>query len=207
MARAAERGFTLLETVVTLAILSAIAGILAVAFRMASASVSRGEETSRESARLRAGIALVERAVRSADALTLKAGEARGPFFRGERDRLRFLSASPPSAHAGGGIRLVALAGAGHAGLVLAEASPFRIGGGDDWEGTAGARPVLPGAREVAFSYSAGPDERGAWEWVEAWDGAEAGRLPAAVRVELTSAAEDGAPLKTSFVVPVPAGG
>lgn len=201
-AREARAGFTLLETVVALTLLAAIAGFLAIAFRMASASIARGEDAARESARIRAGIAILERAVRSADAMPFAQGDRAAPYFRGERERVRLLSASPPSAVAGAGPRLLSFSGSVQ-GLMMAAASPFRAGGPQDWEGTEGARPVVPEARAVVFSYSAGPDEEGAWEWVEEWDAAEAGRLPAAVRVELTTQAESGMPLSTSFVVPV----
>jgi general secretion pathway protein J len=206
-ARRDNGGFTLLEMVVAMTLVAAMAGILAVAFRMASASTGRGGDVTRQMARLRAGIAVVERALRSADAMPLATGDKPVPYFRGERTRLRFLSACPPSAASGGGLRLLSLFGSESAGLALADASPFRVDGADGWEGRDGARPILPGATEIAFSYSAGPGKDGAWEWDESWDAAEKGALPAAVRVELITADAAGGTLKTAFVVPVFGGG
>jgi hypothetical protein len=91
-------------------------------------------------------------------------------------------------------------------GLAISTASPFRLEGAAAWEGAEGARVLVRGAGELAFSYSKGPDEEGRWEWLDGWDPAETGQLPAAVRVEFTVAAEEGRG-KTAFVVPIPAGG
>ncbi len=206
-ARGGNGGFTLLEMIVAMTLMAAMAGFLAVAFRMASASTERGEAVTRQMARLRAGIAIVERAVRSADAMPLTAADKPGPYFLGERNRLRFLTACPPSAAYGGGLRLLSLFGSDAEGLALGDAPPFRAGGVDAWKGTEGARPILPGARKIAFSYSGGPDKDGAWGWTDTWDAAEKGHLPAAVRVELTTNDPGGGSLKTAFVVPIFGGG
>jgi hypothetical protein len=85
-------------------------------------------------------------------------------------------------------------------------ASPFRDGGAESWEGTENLRILVPGAGELAFSYSAGPTMEGAWEWQPSWDQKETGSLPAAVRVEFSVPSPSG-PRKIAFVVPVPAGG
>jgi hypothetical protein len=90
-------------------------------------------------------------------------------------------------------------------GIAVAAASPFRAEGAERWEGTENARTLVPGAVELAFSYSAGPTKEGTWEWLPAWDPKETGPLPAAVRVEFSVPSPSG-PRKTAFVVPVPAG-
>ena len=162
-------------------------------------------------ARLRAGVAVLERTIRSADKSDLPGGDRPSPFFLGERDRVRFLSTVPLSGGSPGGYRLLCLAGGGDAvpgdeGMTVSESSPFRAGGADAWDGEEGRRVLLPGAQEIGFSYSLGPSEEGKWEWAESWDARELGALPAAVRVEFTTSA-GGNPLRTSFVVPILAGG
>jgi general secretion pathway protein J len=207
-ARDASRGFTLLELVAALAILALIAGSVAVGIRLASRSIERGEAVAREAARLRATVGIVERALCSLDPLPIPVLDNTTVYFSGEGKKLRFLTSLAPSAIGGGGLRLISffeLSGPG-GGLAVATAPPFRPGGAGSWEGSEGARILVPGATEVSFTYSEGPAEDGTWEWFPAWEPQEAGALPVAVRVEFTAPGEDG-PRKTAFVVPVPAGG
>lgn len=203
-------GFTLLEMVVSLTILAAIATFLVVTFRLAGESIARGERTALDMARLRAGTEVLQRAIRSADPLALLPAEgARVPYFRGESGRVRFLSAGAPSSVSGGGFRLLCLAGGdrpGNArGLVLSEAPPLRAEGVEGWEGADNPRVLVADASEVTFAYSRGPADDGKWEWLAAWDSREEKALPAAVRVEFVVGAEGG-PRRTALVVPVPAG-
>ena len=203
------RGFTLLELVIALAILAMIAGSVAVGIRLAVASIERGEAVTREAARLRAVVGIFERALLSADPLPIPVGDNTTLYFAGEEKSVRFLTAGAPSATHGGGLRLISFfqrTGGEGDGIAVATASPFRTEGAERWEGTDEARILVPGGRELAFSYSPGPTEEGAWEWLPSWDPKETGRLPAAVRVEFTVPSPSG-PRKTAFVVPVPAGG
>jgi prepilin-type N-terminal cleavage/methylation domain-containing protein len=203
-------GFTLLEMVVSLTILAGIAAFLVVAFRLAGGSIERGEAEAREMARLRAGIGILERSIRSADDSVLPSGDGPAPYFVGEPKKLRLLSSYAVSSAPGGGFRLLCFfeadSSAGGAGLSLADASPFRPGGVESWDGTEDPRVFLPGATDVKFSYSPGPSDEGEWEWFDAWDRKERGGLPRAVRVEFTTQSETG-PLKNAFVIPVMAGG
>jgi general secretion pathway protein J len=205
----ARRGFTLLELVIALTILAMIAGSVAAGIRLAAASIERGEAVTRDAARLRAVVGIFERAIMSADPLPIPVGDNTTAYFAGEEKSVRFLTAGAPSAVHGGGLRLISFferTGGEGDGIALATASPFRDEGAERWEGTENARILVPGAGELAFTYSAGPTEEGAWEWVPAWDLKETGRLPAGVRVEFSVPTPSG-PRKTAFVVPVPAGG
>src|SRR4030067_945681 len=97
-------GFPLLEMVVSLTILAGIAAFLVVAFRLAGGSIERGEAEAREMARLRAGIGILERSIRSADDSVLPSGDGPAPYFVGEPKKLRLLSScARSSAPPGGG--------------------------------------------------------------------------------------------------------
>lgn len=207
-----SRGFTLLEMVVSLTILAGIAAFLVVAFRLAGGSIERGEAETKEMARLRAGISIFERSIRSADPAALTVEDQSMPYFFGEAKKLRFLSSSSVSSVPGGGFRLLCFFEAegegepGGTGMSVADASPFRAEGVASWEGTEGARVFLPGATDVTFSYSPGPVEDGTWEWFDEWDIREMSFLPRAIRVTFTTQSENG-PLENAFVVPLMAGG
>jgi len=203
-------GFTLLEMIVSLTILAGIAAFLVVAFRLAGGSIERGEAETREMARLRAGISIFERSIRSADPAVLALEDGPMPYFLGEPKKLRFLSASSVSSVSGGGFRLLCFfeteGPAGDGGMSVADASPFRAAGVTSWAGTEGARVFLPGAKDVTFSYSPGPLEDGTWEWFDEWDIRETTFLPRAIRVTFITQSTSG-PLENAFVVPLMAGG
>jgi general secretion pathway protein J len=207
--RCASAGFTLLETIVSISILAAMVAFLVVSFRLAGNSIEQGEAAAREMARLRAGIGVFERSIRSADPTAVPGSERGSPYFLGERTKIRFLSSSSVYAAAGGGGRLICFfgeeRGAGETGISVADASPFRVEGAESWNGTENSRMLLPGATDVAFSFSAGPSDEGKWEWDDSWDSREKGRLPGAVRVEFLMPSEGGA-LQNAFVVPVMVG-
>ena len=203
-----RKGFTLLEMVVAVAILAVIAGIVAGVIRLAATSTERGEQEVARMARLKSGIDIIERVIRSADPTAIPSGDKASPYFLGEPDRIRLLSLASASTVPGTGFRLICFSQAGGtpaAGLAVADASPFRLEGADAWEGTDKSRILLPGADGLSFTYSPGPSQDGTWEWQETWDFKEAGRLPGAVRIEFTMPSESG-PLKTSLVIPVFAG-
>jgi len=204
-----RRGFTLLELVIALAILAMIAGSVAAGIRLAAGSIERGEAVTRDAARLRAAVGIFERALMSADPLPIPVGDNTTAYFVGEENSVRFLTVGAPSAVRGGGLRLISFfertAGEG-SGIAVATASPFLAEGAERWEGTEKARILVQGGGDLAFSYSMGPTEEGAWEWLPSWDLMETGRLPAAVRVEFSVPSPSG-PRKTAFVVPIPAVG
>ena len=194
-------GFTLLELLLAITIFALIVGSVTAGFRLASVTIDRGEETVRAAARLRAAIGIIERSIRSADPLPVYTDDHEVMFFVGGDKHLMFLTAQPIAAFGAKGSQLVSfheIAGSG-GGLAVSTASPFRT---ESWEGVENPRVLVPGAEDVAFSYSPGPTEDGRWEWSPSWDAEEERSLPAAVRVEFSVSAGETSG-KTAFVVPV----
>ncbi|MBE0607217.1 MAG: prepilin-type N-terminal cleavage/methylation domain-containing protein, partial [Deltaproteobacteria bacterium] len=102
-----RRGFTLLELLIALAILAMIAGSVAAGIRLSVASIERGEAVTRDAARIRAAVGILELAIMSADPLPIPVGDNTTAYFAGEEKSLRFLTAGAPSTDHGGGLRLI----------------------------------------------------------------------------------------------------
>ena len=201
-------GFTLVELVMAITILALIVGSITAGLRLASVTIERGEDIAREAARLRAVVGVMERSIRSADPLPVSVGGHTKFFFIGTDKRLMFLTAQSAAVFGAEGSRLVSfheIYGPG-GGLAVSTVSPFRAEGLDMWEGIENPRILAPGAQDLEFSYSPGPDKFGSWEWLPEWDPRERGGLPAAVRVEFTTYKGE-TPTKTAFVATVMAAG
>ncbi|HEX7519774.1 MAG TPA: prepilin-type N-terminal cleavage/methylation domain-containing protein, partial [Candidatus Deferrimicrobium sp.] len=158
----ARRGFTLLELVIALAILSMIVGSVAAAIRLAAGSIERGEAVTRDAARLRAVVGIFARSLMSADPLPIPVGDNTTVYFVGEEKSVRFLTVGAPSAVHGGGLRLISFferTGGEGSGIAVATASPFRAEGAERWEGTEKARILVPGGGGARLLLLRGSDE------------------------------------------------
>lgn len=108
--RSRQDGFTLLELVVALGAMVVIATVLGGVLRLGSRAWERGELAVGASQRNRDLVAFIGREVRSTYAYPVKDGERLIYFFRGDGDRLSFVSArSDPSPEGGNPLRLVML--------------------------------------------------------------------------------------------------
>jgi prepilin-type N-terminal cleavage/methylation domain-containing protein len=207
--RERSRGFTLIEVVVSLSILALVAGGLSAAFRMTARSMERGEEAVHDSVLQRARFAVLDRAFRAANPAPVPTDNGAAPFFRGEADRVTFLSVSPlaASGNPGGEFRLLTFSGgrtkAGERGLLLSERSPFSKEAAGDGESAGGARVVFPGASGVSFFYVSGFDEAGSMSTETEWDAEGRKRLPVAVGIEFEV---EGEAARRRIVVPLPVG-
>jgi prepilin-type N-terminal cleavage/methylation domain-containing protein len=199
-------GFTLLEVIVSLSILALVAASISLAFRMTVRSMAQGEDAVHASVRQRARFATLERLFRDANPAPVPIGETSGPWFRGEADRVSFLSVSPIGQRRGGGFRVLGFREGrlptGEAGLLVSERSPFSpdaVGG----ESKEGAQLVFPGATRVAFFYVSGFTADGTMETENAWDAGEQKRFPVAVGIEFTP---EGESVRRRIVIPLPVG-
>lgn len=186
-------GFTLLELLISLTILSMVAAMVYAALNLSAQASVHGEARSTENQRARAALALITRHLKSAYPLTLQAEKGKIVYFFGEPNELSFVAATGrPEA---GGLEKVT--------YFLRE---DREGRRSLWVRTSAPTlpadllnkregrlrqetQVLPEVESVTWEYlrdtqsSEGGKVQRQEEWSERWDGSEDLRLPAAVRL------------------------
>lgn len=190
-AREPRAGFTLLELLVSMALLGLLGLLLGGAFHMATTHVGRRQEALDRSAELVATEAFLrERLAAAIPAVPQGWGEG-AVLFDGEADGLSFVAPAPDSVPAGGFLVYTIV----HAddGLVLR----WRPYDGTVPEGPGTDTLLLPGVREARFAYH-GARDGDAPAWHGRWK--EQPALPALVRLALTDG--DGRPLPDLVVAP-----
>ncbi len=183
-----QRGFTLLELVIALAI---VGSLLVVAFgglRVAVAAWTRGEDRAEAHQHARGVAVVLSRALAGAYPYRAPLGQAPEPviLFRGEADRLEFVTSSPafpaaiPAAFTAVVLGIEAEEGGGL--VVRQRVMPNR-------DPFSEAAVVLRdgGVQRLRFQYL---DERGAWR--DQWDAQAERELPRAVRIEVGTARDTG---------------
>jgi len=184
----AQRGFTLIEIVVAMAILAAMMALLYSGLSFALRSWDAGDAVGRVAADRRIGEAFLRRELselfpmRWKDPMTLKFA------FDGERDSLRFVSARPPDVTMGG-LSLVSLqveqgANSRERNLVMRRAMP------DDeakdfgpLERTDQRSVLVPNIDSVSFSYFGSETDFADPKWTDAWT--YTNRIPNLVRMRV----------------------
>lgn len=186
------RGFTLLELVISLTILSMVAVIIYATLNLGARAAERGEARSVENQRARAALALIARHLKSAYPLMLQAEGETFVYFFGEPEGVSFISAAGRPEI--GGLEKIT--------YFLREDQAHRLSlwvrtsaptlpadllndrEGSLWQET----EVLPAVDSVKWEYfgiSQDRASRGAQNeegWDDRWDGSKERRLPLAVR-------------------------
>jgi general secretion pathway protein J len=85
-----EKGFTLLELLISMVMLGIIVVILVGALRLGFRSVDSGERKADSLERMRVSLSVIDSQIQSQTALTYQEGEAENFYFTGERDSLEF---------------------------------------------------------------------------------------------------------------------
>lgn len=187
-------GFTLLELLISIAVIGVIAGIVAAALRLGFRSVESGEQRMSSVERTRASLSLIEYQILSE--IPLVEARTRQPIFKGEPSLLQF-----PSNYSiwGGPKGYVAVTytietdGNGKKSLAVSEAFIGQSGGGGDTR-------LFEDYDNIAFEYfyKESTEEKG--RWVEQWK--DSTNIPEKVRLRLASGGTE-----TVLVIPLRARG
>jgi general secretion pathway protein J len=176
-----ERGFTMLELIIALAIVGALLAVAFGGLRVALAAWQRGEDRAEAHQHVRGVAQALARVVAGAYPYTASRADAPDPMilFRGTANRLELVTQTPPGAFAVpiafAAVSMV-LAGGDRPGLVVRQrALPNR----DPF--TEGAIVVQdPTIKTLTLAYL---DAAGTWR--EEWDGDPERTLPRAVRLSV----------------------
>ena len=189
----AARGFTLLEVMITLTILSMMLVIIFGAFRLGLSAWQRGDSTKEEYQRFRTASELMLRQIKSMVPLKIKTEKAEGDYlaFEGKLRTLKFISALPIKSRKPEGLvyAMYEFKEDGDGGrIVLYEEKAlnkdfFEVGPKED-----SGVSLMEGVSEVRFEYCrpADPEKNQEEKWEEEWNAKEEKALPKAVRVSIT---------------------
>lgn len=178
-----ERGFTLLELMISLTLLTMMMGMVFSVFATATDSIPRGEAAAERSARLRMATALMTRQIRSlVDYPAETEDEEIHSFFNGDGEGFSFITAAPQMGR-GDGLGWVTYWVA-DGDLNFSERLIFSAGAFvAEQESSAAEATLLAGIAGHRFEYLRLEGDTS--EWVEIWEGLEEQTPPAAIRVTI----------------------
>jgi len=209
-----QSGFTLLELIISVTLLSLMAVSLWAAFRVTIRSWSRGTEFIDINQRNRTILDLVKKQTASIYGLVapveVQSGRGIYPIFNGAETSVQFISLTSLRFQDNPGLTMVSYDlvrdHAGNYSLVEREAQYLGLDPGRDVELTGRDDPVVPIFEDLesfSFEYfdpgTADRPER----WENVWDGKEMGELPAAISMTMVARDSRGGLLDRRLVVPI----
>ncbi len=210
--RRSEQGFTLLEIIVALTLVTMMAvGVWAV-MRISIRTWSRGTEFIDTNQRHRSIIDMVRKQIASAHSLTAPAdplmGSSPSPIFSGAETSFQFISLNSLQFQESPGLTLVtyeiAQSDQGDYALMEKEA-PYLGQLPDEWTGTNGERTtsILENLTGCLFEYFDPGEGDNPSQWVKEWDSTKTGRLPSAIAMTMLSRDPNGTVANRRMVVPI----
>ncbi len=213
-------GFTLLEVLLSMAILGLVVLLVFGALRLGVRAWERGERDVEAYQQLRSGLGLLAQQVRSAFPFRLTVGYQEsgvrsqesgvGFLFEGTPTSLHFVTTMPLHRRTVGGLGEVTyrteVGLSGETVLTLREQRA--VSGAQRATGSLPPTvPVLEGFTDLRFAYFVPTEAGGSGEWAETWDGRKEGRLPEAVRVTVRypEAFRAAATTEEGWVLPIQA--
>lgn len=179
-----QRGFTLLEMLIGMALLAIMLAMAFAALRFSSRSIERTDALVRETEELRSAGAVLQRLLSQAQPLQ-RDDERAQVMFHGEAQVVEFVAPVPVQDGRLAGLYLYRLrfVPAAVGVQLLLEYQPYRPGVPLAWESAPERTVLVRGLRSGGFSYFAPPQDAGAETWSERWTLQDA--LPVLFRMQL----------------------
>jgi general secretion pathway protein J len=194
------QGFTLLELILSLTILSVVIVLIFGAFRIGGRAWEKGERGLEHQQRMRVVFDLIKRQIRSACVTKAITSDDGATFYmRGDSASLEFFSETPIFP---GDIGVVYLqfrvfpneAGEGERLSLFKKEAVFFDEEKNFPESEKDFHILIPAAREIRFEYLAAMEREEEPQWIEQWEGTKENGFPRAVRVSVTQG--EDAPLR-----------
>jgi general secretion pathway protein J len=187
MRHGAQRGFTLLEVMVSLTIFSLVIVVLYAGYRLGLRSWESGERTHAAISELRLAGSFIRRHAAQAFPLAISRNNAWRLWFEGEAQRLVFVTAMPTYLGEGGMYEMTLSVDEQDDGAALMVAR--RLLHPDAESGQPGVddqpRPLVAGLVSAKFDFFGATSPESEASWNRRWEGRQ--RLPSLVRVRLIS--------------------
>lgn len=195
-----DLGFTLLEVMITLAIMGLMLLIIFGAFRLGLSAWERGDAIKENYQKLRIVSQLISRQIKSAVPYKIKSQKAEGDYlaFEGQRHSLKFVSALSLKVQQPAGFIYTIYefqeGGKGGGRLVLYEQRALNKDFMEDKPKEELGVDLFEGVSDVRFEYyrDENPEKTRSAEWVEEWNTKEEKELPKALKVTLIPKKEVG---------------
>jgi len=183
-----QRGFTLVEMMIAMTIVTLIAASIYGVVSIGARSAGSGERVTEQARRHRVATGLITRQLSSAVAIRLEDEDGESvPYFLGESESVEFVTAAPqrPDSSGMGLVRYWYEDGA----LLMSEMPAFAVAGanrlGVDLEDYTLTTVLFYDVDRFRVDYLRTSNDIDDWE--ESWDAADSEELPSVVRFELSS--------------------
>ena len=192
---AINHGFTLLEVMISLAVLGLIVLMVFGVFRMGISAWERGDAIKDEYQKMRVASQLISRQIKSAVPYKIKSSKAEGDHlaFEGSAHSLKFVSALPWRANQAGGFVYVVYefkeGGREGGKLILYEQRVLNKDFMAEEPKEESGVSLFEEISNVHFEYyrQEKPDQNKSAEWLDAWNAKEEKELPSALRMTLVT--------------------
>jgi general secretion pathway protein J len=192
-----DEGFTLVEALVAVALLSLLSVLVAGALRFGVAAWQRGGDASdRIDEIIHAENFLRGMIARASPHFIARPGEKGHVAFEGQARSLRFITEAPLAFDQAGRFVVILRAETKEAGTALLIESRPELAATDGKPGQAALRPLLEGLTGVTLAYFGAKSPRTAREWHRDW--VREAELPELIRIDLSAM---GAPLLEPIII------